>query len=365
MRSPPATASVVDLLRAIVRIPSVSGEEVACRDHLVAWLDARGVDVRAVGRNAVAVIEGPEAGDASRGLLLCSHIDVVPVGPGWTRAPWDGALEDGRVWGRGANDAKASVAAMAWTAAHVESASLGAGRLVLALVCDEETGGEGLEVLGEELGPFTASVVGEPTGLDVCRGQRGLLRTALVAEGKSAHASRPWEGENAIRKVARDLVALEGLDLGAEDPLLGPTTLEPTVISGGTRPNVLPWRCTVEFDARTTPACDNARLLERLQAVVKARVVVRSNRFQPVVTPEDAAIVRVALAASPTGRIGALGGVSDLFHVRHVPGVILGPGTSEASHAPDEWVAVSQVEAAVTTYARIVGDYLGGSIREI
>jgi acetylornithine deacetylase len=340
-----------------VRIPSVSGEEQACRDALAAWLGEHGVTAHVAGRNVWASVEGLLPAPPERGLLLLTHVDVVPVGPGWTREPWDGALEGGRVFGRGSNDAKASVAAMAWALAHLDRARL-AGRVVVALVCDEETGGQGIETLGGVLPPYDAAVVGEPTELDVCPGQRGLLRATLEVTGRSCHASRPWEGVNAIEKAARDVLAVQGLDLGPPDPDLGPPTLQCTVIHGGTKPNVLPGSCTIELDGRSTPGCDNTRMLHLLRAAVGAQVVVKSTRFQPVRTKKDAAIVKAAEAASPTGKVRPFGGVSDLFHVRHVPGVVMGPGTSAASHSPDESVAVEQVEAAARTYAAVAARYL-------
>jgi acetylornithine deacetylase/succinyl-diaminopimelate desuccinylase-like protein len=101
-----------------------------------------------------------------------------------------------------------------------------------------------------------------------------------------------------------------------------------------------------------------------LQAAVKGEVIVRSRRFEPVVADRASEIVDAAVAASPTKRVRGFGGVSDLFHVRHVPGVVMGPGTSAASHAPDESVAVEQVEAAVRAYGGIVERYLGGRVRE-
>ena len=350
-------SDAIALLQEIVRHPSVSGDEAACRDHLAGWLEAQGLRTWTSGRNVLAELVGERPAPATRGLLLLTHIDVVPVGPGWTRDPFDGALEDGRVHGRGANDAKASVAAMAVAAARADRARL-AGRVVLAFVCDEETGGEGIEACADELPPFDASAVGEPTELDVCPGQRGLFRARLEVRGRQAHASRPWEGENAIRKAAAVLDALAALDLGTPDPLLGPATLEPTVIQGGTRPNVLPGSCTIELDGRPTPAFDNARMAEALQAAVPCEVVIRSNRFLPVCTPASARIVQLARAASPTGRVRAFGGVSDLFHVRHQPGVVMGPGTSDQSHAPDESVAVEQVEAAVAAYGALIRSWL-------
>jgi acetylornithine deacetylase len=345
-------SEVVDLLREIVRIPSVSGDEAACRDALVAWLVARGVEARAEGRNVVAVVEGEAArDDDARGLLLLTHVDVVPVGPGWTRDPWGAVLEDGRVHGRGANDAKASVAAMAVATARANRAAM-RGRVVLALVCDEETGGQGIEAVGARLAPYDAAVVGEPTGLDVCPGQRGLLRASVTARGRSCHASRPWEGSNAIEAAAHDVLAIQSLVRGAP-------TLQATMIQGGTTPNVIPGECVIQVDGRPTPACDNERMLAILTGAVRGEVNVKSRRFTPVVHARDARIARVALAASPSRTMRAFGGVSDLFHVRHVPGVVMGPGTSAASHAPDEWVAVEQVEAAATAYGRVIEAYLG------
>ena len=285
---------------------------------------------------------------------------MVPIGEGWTRDPWDAALEHGKVFGRGANDAKSAVAAMAVAAASLDRDAL-AGRLVLALVCDEETGGEGLEACVGDLPAFDAAVVGEPTGLDVCPGQRGLLRAQVVVTGRACHASRPWEGVNAIDLAARDIAAIHALDLegGAEpDALLGPATLQCTVIDGGTRSNVLPGECRLELDGRPTPACDNERMLALLRDAVAGEVRVRSERYVPVRTDLDAPLVALARAASPTGRVRGFGGVSDMYFVRHVPGVVMGPGTSTASHAPDEWVAVEQVDAAVTAYAAIAAGHL-------
>jgi acetylornithine deacetylase len=251
---------------------------------------------------------------------------------------------------------------MADAAARLDPASL-RGRVVLALVCDEETGGEGLERIAPTLPPLGAAVVGEPTELDVCPGQRGLFRAAVVARGRSAHASRPWEGLNAIELAARDVLAIQSLDLGPPDAVLGPPTVQATMIQGGTRPNVVPGECTIQVDGRSTPGCDNRRLETLLGAAVRGEVQVLSRRFEPVATAPEAEIVDLARRASPTGRVRPFAGVSDLFWVRHVPGVVMGPGTSAASHAPDEWVAVEQVEAAAAAYLAIARGYLGARER--
>lgn len=351
-------SEVIDLLRRLVAIPSVSGDEAACRDALAEWMARHGLRPRVVGRNVLGLREGRAAGPG-RGLLLCSHIDVVPVGAGFSFNPWCAALVDGKVLGRGANDAKSSVAAMAVAAARLDPESF-SGRLALAFVCDEETGGQGAEILGGELPPVDAVVVGEPTGLDVCPGQRGLLRATVHVEGQACHASRPWEGRNALTLAARDILAINERVLPGADPLLGPPTLQATVVQGGTRSNVIPGSATIEVDGRPTPGCNNERLLAILRESVSGRVELRSDRFLPVRTPDDAPIVRAALAASPSGTLRGFGGVSDLYHFRPLPGVVMGPGTSAASHAADEWVAVEQVEAAVEVYTRTARGFLAG-----
>lgn len=351
-------STVTDLLRLLVSRPSVSGDEGPCRDALAGWLDDHGIAATIHGRNVLACVQGTNTAGAARGLLLCSHIDVVPVGEGWTRDPWDAALEDGVIYGRGANDAKSSVAAMAVAATRLQPSRF-SGRLVLAFVCDEETGGEGIEACLADLPGFDAAVVGEPTELDVCPGQRGLLRARVVARGRACHASRPWEGVNAVELAARDVLAVQQLDLPGVDPLLGPPTLQATVIAGGTRPNVLPGECAFELDGRPTPGCDNEQLLALLRGAVEGEVEVRSNRYLPVCTSADAQVVTIAAGASPSGKVRGFGGVSDMYHLRHVPAVVMGPGTSVASHAPDEWVAVNQVESAVDAYTTIAERYLG------
>ncbi len=231
---------VVRLLADLVRIPSVSGEEAAVRDAVLAWLAAHGVPAQAVGRNVRVILEGAAGADPAKDLLLCSHYDTVPVGPGWTRDPFDGAVEDGKVFGRGSNDAKASIAAMMYVLAGVDRRRL-SGRLVAALVCDEETGGEGLEVLAPTLPPLSAAVVGEPTELDACPGQRGLLRAYVHETGRACHASRPSEGVNALEAAARDVLAIGRIAMPEEHPLLGRATLGPPMLWGGPKPTVLPY----------------------------------------------------------------------------------------------------------------------------
>ena len=340
---------VVELTRALVRIPSVSGHEQGC----IALLRETLQGAKVVGRNLFAV-----RGSGSDTLLLNSHMDTVPASPEWTIDPHGAALSGGKVSGLGANDAKGPLAALvcAFLAAKVPAR----GRLVLAATCDEETGGEGLGTLVPGLPAISASVIGEPTALEACSCQRGLLRLRLIARGKRAHAARPWQGENAIEKAARDVVRLAQLDLPVH-PLLGRATLQVTMIKGGVKTNVVPPECTLEVDARTVPELDNRALFERVRGLVESEVDLVSERIAPVETAPDARIVQAALAATGQKQPHAFGGVSDLFHVRAVPGIVLGPGRSEQSHAADEWIETDQLEKGVETYVRVIERYFEGA----
>ncbi len=338
---------VVALTRDLVRIPSVSGQEAACVSMLRERLRGHGPAVS--GRNLFAV-----RGEGPRTLLLNSHTDTVPSSPDWKADPHAATLADGKITGLGANDAKGPLAALA--CAFVTARLPRGARLVLAATCDEETGGQGLGVLRPELPEIHAAIIGEPTFLQVCSCQRGLLRLRLRAKGKRAHASRPWQGENAIEKAARDIARIAALEL-PRHPLLGPSTAQVTVIQGGVRTNVVPPECTMELDARTVPALDNRALHALLARTLESEIELMSERFHPVETSRDEPIVQAALAAAGGGEPVAFGGVSDLFHVRDVPGVILGPGRSEQSHAADEWVEVEQLERGVETYRGTIERY--------
>ena len=331
---------VVELTRALVRIPSVSGNETGCVELLRDLLPGAVVS----GRNVWAA-----RGDGGDTLLLNSHTDTVPASDEWTIDPHAAELRDGKIFGLGANDAKGPLAALvcAFLAVDVPAGK----RLLLAATCDEETGGDGLGVLRSELPELGAAIIGEPTALRPCTCQRGLLRLRLTARGRRAHAARPWQGENAIEKAARDVTALAAIGL-PEHPLLGPATLQVTTIAGGVKTNVVPPTCVMEIDARTIPELDNATLHARVRAVVESEVELVSERFVPVETDRTERIV-IAAGGEPI----AFGGVSDLYHVRDVPGIILGPGRSAQSHAADEWVEIEQMNGAVAAYTQTIERY--------
>jgi acetylornithine deacetylase len=199
-------------------------------------------------------------------------------------------------------------------------------------------------------------VVGEPTGLDIATDQKGMLVLELIAAGDachSAHAGR-LAARNPIRSLARDLVALEEADLGPESPRLGRTTLEPTLVRAGEARNQVPASASCFLDGRTVPGLPHAQLVASLRRHIEGELRVVSDRLEPFVCPPDAAILRAARAARPEARTCGSATMSDIVFFRGVPGVKVGPGQTDRSHTPDEFVLASEVEAGVRFYRRLI-----------
>ncbi len=364
--------SVLDLHADLVRIPSLSFQEKPAADYVEALL--RGVDGLEVGRLDENV--WASLGDGTDDVLLwCSHLDVVPPSEGHPYPPFSPTTVDGAVYGRGAVDAKASGAAM--LSALVALAEAGwrppaGGRLVVALTECEETGAEnnGMEkmrarVFGDALPEVSAALVGEPTELRPCLAQKGLLILTVTAQGETAHAARAHLGTNALTVAARDLLALDALTFDRSDALLGAPTATATMIEGGTAKNVVPDRCRVTLDVRSTPAYTHPELTALVRDALESRVEVYSERIVPCATaPESrvaraagAALARLGLDADPFGSPTA----SDWIFLADVPTVKIGPGRSELSHTPDEHVEIDQLERAVEVYSEIAQTYFDPS----
>ena len=343
------------LHREIVAVRSVSGEEGALRDFIAGRLSAAGVEPVCIGDNLVAL-----SGSGSR-VCLNSHLDTVPPCPGWSRDPLRPEVEGGRVYGLGSNDAKASVAAMLAAFLRLRSGPApGGGGVMLAFTVQEEVGGRGAEVLVPELAARgltpAAVVVGEPTGLDIAVAQKGLLILELRGAGRACHAAhgRALGAPNAIRKLARDLVALDAIDLGPDHPELGPVTIEPTLVTGGTARNAVPAEASCILDVRTNPTEASGRLLGRMQAVVQGDLRVVSDRLVPCEIEPAHPLVQVAREARPEARTFGSRSLSDLVFFAGTPGIKVGPGSTERSHTADEFVYEREIVAGAAFYERLV-----------
>lgn len=342
----------VDLLQRLVRSESISGNE---HENIQIYADeARkfGFEPKVDGRNVWFEWRQNDG----QAMLLNSHLDTVKAGPTWTRDPWDGALEEGRLHGLGANDAKGSVAAQFGAAVLLRERGF-EGNLVVCASCDEETGGAGMERIARDILPaYDAALIGEPNNFLVALGQRGLIKCRVRFVGQRAHASRPWQGNNAVHNAARFIERLEAPHLNVPNDL-EKATVQVTLIEGGTQSNVVPDECLLTIDCRTTPEFDNAAMVAHIEAAAEglgAELDFYSNRFKPVHTDPQSALVQSALEVTGADKPTVFPSVCDLFWVAHVPALVMGPGQPVRSHQADEFILVEEVEQGVERYADIV-----------
>ena len=342
--------SPAELLTLLVGTPSVSGEEGPLADLVQELLATQGFEVHRQGNNlwfSFGKTGGPR-------LLLNSHLDTVPPCAGWEGDPFTPVWNGSRLQGLGANDAKGCVAAILLAAFELSKQELD-GEVVVALTAEEETGGQGIATILDQLGPLDAAVVGEPTGLRICAAQRGLLVLKCTARGQSGHVAHAQMlgAENAIHKAARDIGRVAAMDFPGH-PLLGSQKAQVTQVQGGLRRNQVPDACEFFVDLRTSPDQDHDRLAAAFQQQLESEVTIHSKRYQPKGTDPAHPIVQAALGAARKAGPTGSGTTSDWAFLGDIPAVKAGPGDTFRSHTPNEYLTLPELEAGIAFYATLV-----------
>lgn len=358
---PPDLAEEIALLWSLVATPSISGSEAAVAQQIVAWAEAQGLSPVCDDTSLRIELVGREAGPA---LAMVSHLDVVPPGAGWTRDPFAPALEAGRLYGRGACDAKASVAAMLCALRDIAQAGgLTRGRLLVVLGYSEETRDTSMPRAVPRCGPLDAAIIGEPTSLDFAVAQRGLMVAELRATGDQRHAAYVSESSyrSAVLGLASDLIKLPGLLQDRPHPILGQPSIAPTMLEAGFARNMTPPSAKALLDLRTTPRWTHAEVGAALRAALSSEVHIVSERLVPCETPTSSRLLPTMQAARPQARSYGSATCSDWVFLRHVDAVKCGPGDTLRSHTADEWVDIEQVRAARSFYREVALGYLTGT----
>jgi acetylornithine deacetylase len=352
------TEEEVALLADLVAIPSLSGDETAAVEHVECWCRSQGLPA-CVDRTGVLIeLHGRAPGPT---LALASHLDVVPAGDGWTRAPFDARIEGGFLYGRGSGDAKASVTSMLLAARDTARAGGPArGRLLVLLTLGEESRNPSMPDALERAGPIDAAVIGEPTGLDLAVAQRGLVIAELRASGEQRHAGHAprSHSQGAIEILAADILELGGLFASRSHPILGRTTVTPTMLSAGISRNVTPSEAMATLDVRTTPDWTHDEVVRELRSALRSEVRVVSDRLVPCRTPEGSRLLERARAIRPSSRTYASPTCSDWVFLKDADAVKCGPGESDLSHRPDECVSLQHLFEARGFYTALAREYL-------
>ncbi len=311
-----------------------------------------------------------------------THMDVVPAGEGWSGNPFDLRERDGMLFGRGACDAKGPLAAMieAMRLLRAEDASW-RGTLLGVFVGDEEAASEGAKHYAALRPKIDFAVIGEPTSNGTVIAHKGSLRPWVRIHGVSAHSGTPDAGENAVYSAARFIRMVERFHRDVirhrTHPLVGGASLTITRALAGTADNILPDRCDLLLDRRMVPGEDETAVKAELADLVSraaTEIGVRAEivNYKPTTggATETAARHPVAIASlAASRRHGAkvtepkgFQGACDLVHFRTAgaQGTVIGPGSLNLAHKPDEFVPVDEFVIASLIYRDVALEMLRG-----
>lgn len=347
--------AAVALLRRLIAVPSFSRDESCVSDVWHRWFCDNSLTCERLKNNIIACgISDPRRPT----LLLNSHMDTVRPAASYTRDPFCADIEGDRIYGLGSNDAGAAGVALAYTYLELQKHGNLPVNLVLAITAEEEISGENgmrlfLDHMKNDRGvDIDMAIVGEPTGLRAAVAERGLLVFDCETRGKSGHAAR-GEGINAIYRAIDDIEALRRFAPSRVSDVLGPISVNVTIINAGTQHNVVPDLCTFVADVRTTDAYSNQETVDLLRETVKWSILTpRSTRVHASVIADTHPLVQSARSlgidtfVSPT--------TSDMALMYDIPSLKIGPGESSRSHAADEFVLISELNRALNIYPKLI-----------
>ena len=389
-------SGVLGFLRDIVRLQSTPGQEAQVVHRVVAEMHRLGYE------EAFVDDAGNAVGRVGRGgpvLLIDSHIDTIPMhSPGrWTHDPLSADIEDGRIWGLGTCDMKGSAAASVYGVAELAAAGSLTGTVyVVCSIAEEMMEGATLRTTVEACAPDVV-VIGEPTDLRVCNGQRGRAKIEVDVTGRACHAGHPSVGINAVERMAELISAVACLPHPTH-PQLGGRSI--TCIDAHSEPypsvSTVPDRCRARFDARFGPddtadslvelIAAQARVWDELEERPSIDVHVFLTEFetytgQRYAVPEfapawytnpDSPLVQTALdAVDQAGIAPELGTYrfctngSLTAGTLGIPTIGFGVGREQDAHTVDESIEIAQLHRAVSGFRSLAGALTARSRHEL
>ena len=308
--------------------------------------------------------------DIAGGIVLSGHTDVVPVdGQKWVSNPFELAERDGKLYGRGTCDMKGFIAVALVMVPQFKAAGLKTP-IHLALSCDEEVGCKGVRPLvahiRDHMKKPKAVIVGEPTSMQVVNSHKSAVTFSTEVTGHEAHSSLTDQGVNAImvagellgeiNRIRKDLTG-RGDPTGRFKPPY--STIHVGVIEGGTAKNIIPRRCSFQWETRLLPLADPAEVptrfenfaatLEPAMKKISADTGIHNTQTNivPGLAPEDnspAELLALHLAGANGTYAVSYCAEAGLFQQIGIPAIICGPGSIEQAHKPDEYIDISEMK---------------------
>jgi len=368
-----APKNVVELLQDLVAIPSVNPQgnpgteftgEQAMGDYVADFLHRLGADVHLqhveIGRPNVIASFTPEKPAAH--LAFAPHLDTVSVA-GMTISPFDPAIRDGKLFGRGSTDTKGPMAAALW-ALHewAQSPARAKSRVqwsFLALM-GEEAGNDGAQAVAHKGFSSDLTLVLEPTQLGVVTAHKGALWLEVDTTGVACHGSTPEKGQSAIYAMRRVLEVIEEAVIPNlarhAHAKLGPPTLNVGTISGGSKINIVPDKCRIEIDCRVVPGITPEHFQSQLESHLRAvapDVTVHLQRYSKPLDTDESLPWVARLGQEARGFVTAPWfSDASVLSGPQCPSICIGPGSIAQAHTKDEFILLSDLEEGAAFFAR-------------
>jgi len=339
----------VQLLQQLISIQSFSKEEDRTAHLIENFLKMHGINPHRKMNNLWAYNKHFDASKPT--ILLNSHHDTVKPNSGYTRDPYDGVIEDGKLYGLGSNDAGGCLVSLIAVFLYFYDKTDLKYNFCLATTAEEEISGvNGLELIIPDLGELSFGIVGEPTLMQLAVAEKGLMVLDCVAHGKAGHAARE-EGDNAIYKAMKDIEWFRTFKFPKESDIFGPIKMSVTVINAGSQHNVVPASCNFVVDVRVTDAYRNEEVLEIIRQHVSCDVNPRSIRLKPSSIDLDHPIVQAGIALGRTTYGSPTTSDQSLLDIQSIK---VGPGDSARSHSADEFVYVDEIREGIELYVKML-----------
>ena len=372
-----------ELMQQLIALPSISCTNPALDqgnrnviNTLASWLEDMGfsTDIQPLNADGSKANLIATIGKGSNGLVLAGHTDTVPFDENrWNSDPFRLTEANGRLYGLGTADMKSFFALIIEAIRDLDLSSLQQPLIILA-TADEETSMNGARALNAgHLQGARFALIGEPTGLKPVRMHKGMMMEAIRLTGLSGHSSNPALGNSALEAMHRVMTELlkwrEELQHANNNPLfeIPVPTMNLGHIHGGDNPNRICGYCELQIDIRPLPGMNLTKLRNELEqrlqktlagTMISYETLTLLEGVPAIETPADSALVKVVekLTGAPAEAV-AFSTEAPFYNKLGMDSVVLGPGSINQAHQPDEYLALEQIKPTVKLIQDLVKQF--------